>query len=322
MGAIQCTHIENPARKRRRTSFSIVLLLVAALTVLPASAFAAPVELLNVNFNSTTDGFSYADDTFGTSQPSFASGTRTTTGGYSSTGGLQVSLGGVSSTSVTNGMSGGWSYTLNLATAQTGVSLSFRYKLEQTAFYEYDEYSRVLVKVDGTQYGRSATKNYVDHIGGDGSSTEGNSNTFLPTTDWQQANIYLGDLTAGNHTIVLGGYNNKKNASDESTTLVLDDVLVTSGNAAPAITDAATLAGRVSATQFLTFNQGLASFNDRCHLTGCPTTDIINAAKLGREPVAKHGLHHGAPKLHLQRVQRHEHLGYQARQRSRPRRCT
>ncbi len=135
----------------------------------------------------------------------------------------------------------------------------------------------MLVKVDGTQYGRSATKNYVDHIGGDGESTSGNANTFLPTTDWQQAVIYIGELSAGNHTVVIGGFNNKKDNSNESTTMVLDDVLVTSGNAAPTTTDAATLAGRVSATQFLTFNQGLASFNDRCHLNGCATTDIINA---------------------------------------------
>ena len=93
---------------------------------------------------------------------------------------------------------------------------------------------RMLVKVDGVQYGRGA-KNYVDHIGGDGSSTQGNSNTYLPTTDWQQAEIYLGNLAAGSHTIVLGGYNNKKDAADESTTATIDDVVVTSGNAAPVV---------------------------------------------------------------------------------------
>ena len=69
--------------------------------------------------------------------------------------------------------------------AETGVTLSFRYKLDQTATYEFDEYSRVLVKVDGVQYGRGA-KNYVDHVGGDGSSTQGNTSSYLPTTDWQQ----------------------------------------------------------------------------------------------------------------------------------------
>ena len=155
-------------------------------------------------------------------------------------------------------MSGGWSYTLNLAAAETGVTLSFRYRLDQTATYEFDEYTRMLVKVDGIQYGRGA-KNYVDHIGGDGSSSQGNSSTYLPTTDWQQYEIYLGDLAAGSHTIVLGGYNNKKDAADESTTATIDDVVVTSGNAAPVTTAAQTLAGRVSINQFLAYNQGIAA---------------------------------------------------------------
>ena len=98
-------------------------------------------------------------------------------------------------------MSGGWSYTLNLATAQTGVSLSLRYKLEQTATYEFDEFSRVRVKVDGVEIGRGV-KTYVDHIGGDGSSTQGNSSTYLPTTDWQQVQILprqLGDRKPHRH---------------------------------------------------------------------------------------------------------------------------
>ena len=93
-------------------------------------------------------------------------------------------------------MSGGWSYTLNLAAAETGVALSFRYRLDQTATYEFDEYTRMLVKVDGVQYGRGA-KNYVDHIGGDGSSSQGNSNTYLPTTDWQQVRNLPGQPGGG-----------------------------------------------------------------------------------------------------------------------------
>ncbi len=105
----------------------------------------------------------------------------------------------------------------------------------------------------------------------------GNSSTYLPTTEWQQAEIYLGNLSAGNHTIILGGYNNKKDASDESTTFILDDVLLTNGNSNPVTTDAQTLVGRVSISQFLSYNQGVAQFNDRCHLTGCGTTDITNA---------------------------------------------
>lgn len=247
-----------------------------ALAALSSTAVHA-AELLAASFNSgSLDGFSYQDDPFGTSQPSYATGSHAATGGYGGTGGLQVSLGGINATAI-SGMSGGWSSLLNLAAAETGVKLSFRYKLEQSATYEYDEYSRVLVKVNGTQYGRGS-KNYVDHIGGDGSSSQGNSSTYLPTTDWQQAEIYLGDLSAGDHGLVIGGYNNKKDASDESTTLVIDDVLVTSGNAAPAITDAQTLVGRLDPNEFLGFIQGVAQFGDRCRGSGmnCSSTDYTS----------------------------------------------
>ncbi len=179
----------------RRLVFNIVVILLIVFSLFVPSgqqpAAQAAGTLLSVNFNSSTDGFSYADDAFGTSQPNYASGVRTTSGGYGSTGGLQVSLGGVDATAIT-GMSGAWTYSLNLGAAESGVILSFRYKLDQGAFYEFDEYSRVLVKVDSTQYGRGS-KNYIDHIGGDGSSTQGNSNTYVITTDWQQVNVYLGE---------------------------------------------------------------------------------------------------------------------------------
>lgn len=266
-------------------TWTLTLIITLLLGVpLRCVAGSAPVStLLSASFNSTTDGFVYVDDAFGTSQPGYASGTRVTSGGYGGTGGLQVSLGGGSKTAIT-GMSGGWSYTLDLDAAETGVALSFRYKLDQTATYEYDEYTRMLVVVDGFQYGRGA-KNYVDHIGGDGSSSSGNASTYLPTTDWQQHEIYLGNLAAGSHAIVLGGYNNHKDASDESTTITLDDVLMTSENPAPAVAAAEILAGRVDISQFLGYLQGVAAYDDRCSASniGCSTagdtTNYMNALK-------------------------------------------
>jgi hypothetical protein len=46
------------------------------------------------------------------------------------------------------------------------------------------------------------------------------------TTGWQQVQISLGTLPAGTHTLILGGYNNKKNSATESTTILIDDVTV------------------------------------------------------------------------------------------------
>jgi len=265
----------------RRLVFNIFMILLIVSSLFAPSgqqpAAQAAGTLLSVNFNSSTDGFNYADDAFGTSQPNYASGVRTTSGGYGSTGGLQVSLGGVDATAIT-GMSGAWTYTLSLGAAESGVLLSFRYKLEQTATYEYDEYSRVMVKVDGIQYGRGV-KNYVDHVSGDGHSGTGdgtgNRNVFIPTTGWQQHQVYLGDLGTGAHTIVLGGYNHKKNAADETTTLVLDDVVVTSGNPALTTSDAQELVNRVSQAEYLSHIQGVAQFRDRCRASGmgCSSTD-------------------------------------------------
>jgi len=240
--------------------------LLALASLVPPHAAAA--TLLSASFNSGASGFAYVDDPFGTSQPSYASGAWTASGGFGGSGGLQVNLGGINNNTINN-MSGGWSHTINLGGAETGVALSFRYRLEQTSQYEFDEFSRVRMTFDGTEHGRGA-KAFVDHVGGDGSSSQGNSSTFLPTTDWQQHTVYLGDLAAGNHTMVLGGFNNRKNASNESTIVVIDDVLLTSGNAPPAETVAEQLVDRLDFDTYKADIQSLASFGDRCRMSSCP----------------------------------------------------
>ncbi|HNS52366.1 MAG TPA: Ig-like domain-containing protein [Anaerolineae bacterium] len=249
------------------------LLLAIALLVLPsasASGAAPDATLLSATFDGSAEGFVYVDDAFGTSQPGYASGSWGSGYGYSG-GGLRVLVGGVDANTIT-GMSGGWTTTLNLADSESGVLLTFRYRMTTPTYYEYDEYSRVLVKVDETQYGRGA-KPYVDHIGGDGDST----GPATHDTEWHQQEVYLGDLSAGSHTLVFGAYNSKKNASNEQTTAYFDDVLVTSGNAAPAASDAQQLVNRVDINQFLGYLQGVAQFDDRCRLSGCDPTDYYDA---------------------------------------------
>ncbi|MFN2304687.1 MAG: hypothetical protein ACK2TV_13240, partial [Anaerolineales bacterium] len=108
----------------------LIIILLTGLIVLPPAKVVYAVDLLNADFNSDTNGFSYADDTFlGTNQPSYASGSRITGSNcFGGSGGcLSVQLGGVNEDDIDN-MSGGWVYTLSLATAQNGVSLSFRYR--------------------------------------------------------------------------------------------------------------------------------------------------------------------------------------------------
>ena len=89
------------------------------LMVAPLSTAAPDTTLLAADFNTGVDGFTYADDLSAPASPSTPSGSRATSGGYGGTGGLQVTLGGVDANAIT-GMSGGWSYTLNLAAAESG----------------------------------------------------------------------------------------------------------------------------------------------------------------------------------------------------------
>jgi len=169
------------------------------------------VELINVNFNSTTDSFSYADDIFGTGQPSYASGSRTSNNGYNGTGGLYAKVGNVNNNDI-NGMSGGWqrTFTLNNASAITG---QLHYRMFADNNLESNECGRVYIGIDSTTYGQ-AGQSYVVQIcnGGD--------------TGWQSFTFVTGSLSAGNHTIKIGGYLNSKTNSNEYIEVYFDDVVV------------------------------------------------------------------------------------------------
>jgi hypothetical protein len=137
--------------------------------------------------------------------------------GSASRGALRVELGDLDDDDIT-GMSGGWEGCFSLG-APSEVVVALQYKLTQTASYEDDELSQVLVSVDGTLYG-SGGSDYVAQIVGDG---DGGSDQ---TTGWQLFEASVGTLPAGSHTLVVGGYNSKKTHNDEMTEVLVDDVLV------------------------------------------------------------------------------------------------
>ncbi len=180
-----------------------------------ADATATPI---NESFDLGAGAFTYADDTFrSTSEPAYADGAAGAGLGETG-GGLQVTLGGVDNADIL-GMSGGWQTTINVTDTSTGT-LTFRYNMTQTSTYESDEFSQVLVSVDGTLYG-SGGNDYVAQITGDG-----NGGPAL-TTGWQTFTVDIGTLSPGTHTITLGGYNNKKTFNNESTDIRFDDVQLT-----------------------------------------------------------------------------------------------
>ena len=171
--------------------------------------------IFEAHFDGGAEGFTYMDDAFrSTGQPGYASGTWVSSGGFSG-GALQVTLGGIEDADIL-GMSGGFERTFSVASA-TEVFLRLHYNLTQTSEYETDEYSQMLVSVDGLLRGQSP-HDYVAQIAGDGNGGSATS------TGWGLFEVNLGTLDAGTHTLRVGGYNNKKTYTDEITTCLIDDV--------------------------------------------------------------------------------------------------
>jgi hypothetical protein len=134
-----------------------------SITVQPAPP--APTVILTASFNSNENNFSYSDNTFrGTTQGSYASGSRVSSGGFTG-GALRVRLGGENSNTI-NGISGGWRRTFTLS-APAAVTLSFRYSLDQGPDYESDEFSQVLASVDGVLTGTPPV-DYIAQVAGNG----------------------------------------------------------------------------------------------------------------------------------------------------------
>lgn len=128
-------------------------------------------------------------------------------------------------------MSGGWETSFTLTSAQE-VVLSFAYNMTFSAFYESDEFSRVLVDINN---GGEVT--VAELIGGTG---------IEQTTGWQTYTANLGTLIAGTHTVVIGGHNNKITHNNEWTKILIDDVVITGTQDVPAYNFAGTYRWAVS----------------------------------------------------------------------------
>jgi len=188
------------------------------LTISPAPP--PPAFLINEDFNSNAGGFAYFDDAFfGTNEGRYESGDYVSSGGFTG-GALAVTLGGVNNRNIDD-MSGGFEHSFNLSQA-TDVTLTFRYDLTMNASYDTGDFSQVLAQVDGTLYGTGGN-DYVDQV----NAVDGSGTDF--STGWQTVTIDLGVLSPGDHTLVLGGFNNAKSGRTEETTLLLDDVSLSTG---------------------------------------------------------------------------------------------
>ena len=171
--------------------------------------------VIQADFSRNSDGFTYVDDPFrGTKSPQYARGKWTAIGGRKG-GALKIELGGHDNKGI-QGMSGGWRRKFILAEPAKLV-LTFHYILTQASDYEDDEISQVIVTVDG-KHVRVGDKDHLAQIAGDGNGGDER------TTGWQVFTARLGELSAGKHTFLVGGYNSKKTLANESTEVLIDDV--------------------------------------------------------------------------------------------------
>lgn len=128
-------------------------------TLAEDSTVATQLALIDAHFVTSAESFTYADDAFGTNQPSLAGGTYQAAGGIAD-GGIRVRLepGG------TNPRSGAWANTFNLPTAAT-VTIDLRYRLVMGPDFENNEFAEALLSIDGTLYGTGGN-NYLRQMFG------------------------------------------------------------------------------------------------------------------------------------------------------------
>jgi hypothetical protein len=169
--------------------------------------------LIDTGFDADADGFTYADDSFGTSNPGNATGTYEAAGGQSG-GGLRVFLG---PGDIVNPASGGWSQSFNLA-ADAVVSVALDFRMLFDAEHEVNEFGEVILDIDGTRYGND-TNNSLVHINGNGPGGSDDD------TGWLSGQFEIA-LTAGSHTLTIGLYNNDSTWNNEWAEAFFDNVQI------------------------------------------------------------------------------------------------
>jgi VCBS repeat-containing protein len=209
--------------KKTTTSEETTLLLDDVVVSSPPGGGAPPPAVVfSTNFNAGSDGFVYVDDAFfATAQPLYASWQLPASGGPDGSGAAAITLGGVDGNDIVN-MSGAWTKAFALSQAGS-TSVTFDFKLDIASAYEPDEFTQVLVAIDGQLKGLNGN-DYVAQLFGKSGPT---------STGWQTVTVDLGDLAAGNHTVSLGGFNNKKTTASEVSEIRFDDVSVAVEGSAP-----------------------------------------------------------------------------------------
>jgi len=236
---------------------------------------------------SPTGGFSYADNTFeGTTDAGSSDGVLDPADG-STGGGLTVTMGGkiFFAGFLNPPSSGGWSRTFVVDEAGV-IPVRLRYRLLFDESFEGDEFGQALFELNGVKYGNGANNSLAEFFGGAGVDQDSGWQTFT-------ANISLGE---GEHTILLGGYNNKSNSGNEVMQVFFDDVQIGSPRTPvpvcgpnSALTGSKVLSftgGQLAPGQTCSFQVDVeiplsAPFGDYLNETSLISTDVIESTLVG-----------------------------------------
>ncbi len=145
----------------------------------------------------------------------------------------------------------GYRKTFTLTGAST-VHLTLRHNLSSVNGHENTEKSWTLLDIDGTKYADPAVTQvaspfpYLSRIGQTSPIVATGSGTV--TTGWLQSTLDI-PLTAGNHTLTIGVFDENANDNQEYSSLAIDDVVATIGGAGSVIAnDTGAPTGAVLAT--------------------------------------------------------------------------
>jgi len=198
--------------------FTLITMMPTTKTpVTTAAPTLAPLEIFASAFFSSADGFAYKDDLFySTNNQRYARGSyRSSIGAIQ--GALEVELGGKKN-SVITGISGG--FLKSFVLPRSGfLTIVVTFELMQNKHYGSDEWSQALCSIDGNLAGDGANEFMAQIVG--------NSNGQIDqSTGFQTVILHAGQLSAGEHLIAIGAFNNKQSSRKASTYLWVDSIAI------------------------------------------------------------------------------------------------
>lgn len=179
-----------------------------------ASVTASDGVLINsqtFTFDSGFEGWAYYDSFFGGGNAAYTDGVHTSSEGGESNGAIELISGGVDNSTrsfLANGIER--DFTKTSATSDAFIEFSFR-MVHDEEFDDYDFYN-LFYQINGATANDMFQFQAYDNDGGD------------KDTGWQTFRLELGQLSAGTHTISLGGFLYEKDSVLEESRIFLDDI--------------------------------------------------------------------------------------------------